>query len=71
MMKQLVFCSNCGYELGRSARGTRTELQCPRCRMRMEYTVEEDTVSVRMIRMYGNQHAINQQKTLDKKSKKS
>ena len=63
MVKMLVFCSNCGYEVGRSTHGTRTELQCPRCRMRMEYRVEEDTVSVRMIRMYGNQHAIKNHKS--------
>lgn len=49
-MKLLTFCSNCGHKLGRSADGTQTETVCPKCGAEIEYTVDEQTVIVKIIK---------------------
>ena len=56
-MKLLASCCNCGHIFGRSADGTQTELRCSKCGAEIEYTVANNSVTVRMLRLSAKQQA--------------
>lgn len=44
-----TFCSECGYRFGRSAGGTETELECPKCGAKIKYSVIGPKVTVEIL----------------------
>lgn len=49
-MKLFTFYSSCGHKFGRSGSGTETEMKCPKCGAEIAYTVDEQTVIVKIIK---------------------
>lgn len=45
-----VHCPVCGREIGKSGKGTTTEQNCSKCKALLSYSVDADTVRVRVVR---------------------
>ncbi len=50
-MSLITTCPECGYKLGRSETGTKTETKCPKCKAGLRYEVTEDGVTIRILHL--------------------
>ena len=48
-MKLITTCPECGYKLGRSETGTKTETKCPRCKTPLHYEVINTKVIIEIM----------------------
>ena len=44
-----IVCPECGHSFGKSKSGTFTETTCPKCKLRIVYSVEGDTLKVKAL----------------------